>query len=255
MFIDFKDAKLPEGLTQEMLADSGLQDFIKAQFDTSFQARFEIQASGLKDTNEQLKKEKTELKGHLDKFNEIDLEEYARLQELKKTNGDATSQIERLTAERDAIKTTLEEKLANQEAETNELRTSLHSEQLGNEILAGIRQHNKDFPAVALHEGSEPWVIEEAHKIFKRNDNGEHIPMNGDQVMTGKEGVMTPAEWAGELRKTAKFAPLYKAPAGGGAPGGSGGANGPHFNPKDIGGTKDERTAAFAARHPELAGQ
>jgi len=249
MFIDFKEVEeLPEGLTPEMLASDAVQNHIKKHHDTAFEARFDIEASGLKKTISEIKDEKQKLQGYLDEYKDIDMDEYKRLQEFKKNNGDATKQIEVLTAERDSLRAGYEEKLEAAKGETQAALTSLYAEELTNSISQGIREHNAKFPTVALIEASDRWVNEEAKKVWKRDDNGEYLPMDGDRVMTGANGVLSYAEWVNSLRSRVEFAPLFKTPEGAGAPGGKGGSGTKVFNPKDFAGSTEERQAAIKAK-------
>jgi len=249
-FIDFAEAKdLPEGVTPELLGNEAVQTFIKSKFDESFEKRFEIETSGLKKTNQELKDEKVKLKGFLDELKDIDVEEYKRLKELAKNNGDAARQIEVLEAEKEGIRETYEEKISGMQSEMQVTVNSLYSEQLRNKVAEGIREHNASFPAVAVVDGTERWVIEEAQKVWQRDEQGNYTPMNGDRVLTGPNGdVMTYPEWVNSLREQANFAPMFKVPTGGGARGGNGGSGGGHFNPSDLAGSKSERQAAISAR-------
>lgn len=249
-FLDFTEAKdLPEGITPELLANESVQNFIKSGFENTFQKRFETEASGLQANIDAIKAEKVKLQGYLDGYKGVDMDEYAQLQEFKKNNGDASSQIATLTAEKDAIKEAYETKLADEQTQRQTIEQSLHAEQLTNKASQGIREHNSQFPTVAVKEGAERWVIEEAGKVFKRDDKGNYIPMNGDRVLTGDSGdVMTYGEWVNSLRKRAEFAPLFEVPSGGGAGGSGNPAGKGHFNPKDLAGSKEERQAAIAAK-------
>lgn len=250
MFIDFsKVDKLPEGVTPELLADEGVQNFIKAQFDTSFEARFQTEASGLQSTNAALKEEKRQLKEHLNNYKDIDLNEYNTLKEFKKNNGDATSQIQTLQSQLDSVKEGYETKFQKQEQDALGLQQKLHNEQLTNRVAGGISEHNAKFPTVALREGSQRWINDEAKKVWKQDQDGNFVPMNGDRVMTGQDGnVMQFSEWVNSLRSNAEFQNFFISPAGGGSSG-SGGGGSRHFNPKDMAGSKEERRAAIAAKY------
>ncbi len=250
-FIDFNEAEeLPEGLTPELLESDSVQNFLKSKFDASYEAKFEVEASGLKATNLALKDEKTTLKGHLDQYKDIDLNEIERLRELAKNNGDAVEQINRLTTERDGIREAYALKLEAAEASANDYASQLNAEKLTNRVGGGIQEHNSSYESVALLPGMEHWLMEEAKSVFQQDEKGNYIPMNGDRVMTGADGnVMSIAEWVNSLRTNPRFAPFYKKPTGSGATGGNGGGTGQYFNPKNMAGTKEERTAAIAAKY------
>ena len=249
VFIDFNGTdNLPDGVTAEVLNSDAIQGLLKTSFDSLFEKRFEVEASGLKATNAELKGEKAKLKGYLDEYKGIDLKELEKLRELAENNGEAVRQIDRLTSERDAIKESFETRLRARDAEYQQIQDELFTERLLNEVSDGVRQHNAAFPTVRVKDGQERWIKDEAKKVFQRDEKGNFVPMNGDRVLTGRDGnIMTFAEWVNDLREKPDFAEFFQKPAGGGAAG-SGGAGGKHFNPKDLAGSPAERQAAIAAK-------
>ena len=253
-FSDIEGFEPPEGITPELLESPAIQNVIKSAFDVSFTNRFEVEASGLKKTSEQIKQEKEALKTKLEevteKYKDMDPEEVARLRELVKNNGDATKQLEVLTAERDGIKTSFENQIAEKDKAYNDLQSELHVERLTNHVANGVREHNAKYPQVHVEPGAERWIIEEAKNVWRYDaEQSRFVPMDGDRVLTGSSGaVMEYAEWVNTLREKPEFAPLFTKPTGGGAGGSSVGAGGKHFNPKDMGGSAEERKAAIAAK-------
>lgn len=100
----------------------------------------------------------------------------------------------------------------------------------------------------ALPEATED-IILRARSTFKLNENGDAVAYDGNEPIYGKDGKtpLTLAEWAESLKETAPH--LWPRPTGGG-PMGDKGAR--HTSKGNIGGTKEERTAAFASKFPEL---
>ena len=249
-FIDFSQAEgLPEGISADVLNSEGFQLLLKQQFDSRFSDRFETEAQGLKRTNAELKAEKQAIKERLDRLKDIDPDEYARLQELRKNNGDATKQIERLTEERNAIQQAADLKLKEALAIADKNKQELLQEKFSNKALNAITKHNEQFKAIRVKPGAEKYLVDAARQVFKIDSDGSFTPMNGDRVMTGDSGtMMTLEEWVNHYRSVEPL--FYEQPSGGGANGG--GAGGKHFNPKNLAGSQPERKSAIGARFPEL---
>lgn len=249
-FIDFAEASdLPEGVSAEALNSDAVQNFIKERSDSIFQNRFEVEASGLKRTNAELKEEKRQQKELLDKYKDIDLDEVGRLRELAKNNGDATKQIEVLSAEKAAMAESQAKEREQMASKYGELEARYNAERLTNRVKEGISEFNAQFPTVSVKPGTERWIVDEASKVFQVDPEGKYVPMDGERVMTGSDGnVMSFGEWVNSLRQRPDFASFFNQPAGGGASGNNG-RGGQHFNPKNMGGTPEERKAAIAAKY------
>lgn len=105
--------------------------------------------------------------------------------------------------------------------------------------------------AGALSEGMEDIVLRGQSMGWTVNDDGDVVAVREGQVVLGKDGntPLTPIEWAESLRETAPH--LWPKAQGSGAQGsGTGGT--PTANKGNLGGTKEQRTAAIAARFPNL---
>lgn len=108
----------------------------------------------------------------------------------------------------------------------------------------------------AVKTGAYPEAMDDivlrAGGLWRLNDDGDPVAMNGDEVVLGKDGKtpLSPMEWAESLRETAPH--LWPKAQGSNAPGSGSGARG---NPPkgNLGGTPEERKAVFRARHPELS--
>ncbi len=257
--IDFSKLEdLPEGLDVEVLHSDVIQEAIKSEFDSMYEARFNTEASGLQRVNADLKKEKQQLKEHFDafkdKYKDINPDEYRQLREFRESAGEAGKQLESLQSEneilrteRDAITNSFEDKLRAKDQEALQIQSQLDNERLDNRVLQGIQMHNKEYSSVKALPGTERWILAEARETWKKDENGSFVPMRGDRVLTGPDGnVMTFPEWVNSLRTRAEFSHMFEQPTGGGAPGS--GKSGRPFNPNDLAGDKDQRTAAFAAR-------
>jgi hypothetical protein len=94
-------------------------------------------------------------------------------------------------------------------------------------------------------------VVLRARGMWRLNDDGEPVAMNGDQVVLSKDGrtPLAPGEWAETLRENAPH--LWPRAQGMGATGASSGGRNT-YTPAKLGGTKADRVAAIAARFPDL---
>lgn len=255
-FIDFSEAEaLPEDVTPDVLNSEPVQEFIKARFNSVYEERFETEAKGLKRTNQELKEEKTRIKEMLDRYKDIDVEEFKQLKEFRENNGDAGKQLAQMQAQLEVqqaeiqgIEESYQNKLQLVARDKEQIEAQLYSERLQNEVRSGIAIHNADYPQVGIKKGNERWIVEEANKVWKRDEDGNFMPMNGDRVMTGPSGkVMTYPEWINSLRNRPDFKDMFHQPTGGGATGGNGKGNIP-FNPRDMAGSTEERQSAIKAR-------
>lgn len=254
--IDFtaEGVQLPEGVPAEALNTPAVQDFIKGQFDAHFQTRFDTESQGLRRTNEQLKQEKKEFSEKLNQYEKVDFDEIDRLRELAKNNGEAVKQLEVMQSQLTAKDEQVNAQKQEFENSYNELQNAYHSLELKTFGNDGIAEFNAEFATVALKPGNERWIHEEAAKVWRRNENGDYVPMNGDRLMTDTAtgNVMTYAGWMNSLRSKPGFTDMFLQPSGGGAGGGGTPSAPGHFNPKDLAGGSKERGAAIASRFPNL---
>lgn len=105
--------------------------------------------------------------------------------------------------------------------------------------------------AGALPEAMEDIVLRGQGQGWSINDDGDVVALRDGEVVLGKDGKtpLTPQEWADSLREAAPH--LWPKAQGTGAPGASGAGHRQQLK-GNFGGNKSERTAAIAARFPEL---
>ncbi|MCP4262018.1 MAG: hypothetical protein GY774_31630, partial [Planctomycetes bacterium] len=201
--LDFSKLEKPEGLTDAMLSDSKVQAFVQGLIDTQITAAVSV-VKGQLETMTQAKviadQKVEDVKGKLDAA-------------LKVKPGDNTEH----TAALEALQTQLTEK----DTEMGKLNASLDradvTQYLNNEIAA----YNAANPTVTIASGAESYILESALATFKKNEQGQILPFNGEAVLTGQNGFMTGVEFITKLRTVKLFA--FNKPAGGGASGGQDG--------------------------------
>jgi hypothetical protein len=135
------------------------------------------------------------------------------------------------------------------EAETR-ARAEAKAAKLAQRTLAGALR-DAAIKAGALPEAMDDIVLR-AGTTWQLNDDGEPVAMNGDEVVLGKDGrtPLSPIEWAESLRETAPH--LWPRAQGTNAPGSATGSA-PRKPTGNLGGTRQERAQAIAARFPELS--
>jgi hypothetical protein len=103
----------------------------------------------------------------------------------------------------------------------------------------------------ALPEAMDDIVLR-AGSVWRLNDDGEPVAINGDEVILGKDGKtpLSPMEWAESLRETAPH--LWPKAQGTNAPGSGSGPRGSNTKGK-VDGTPEERTAYFKSKYSDLA--
>lgn len=106
--------------------------------------------------------------------------------------------------------------------------------------------------AGALPEALEDIVLR-AHSLWRLNDDGDPIALNGEDVVLGKDGKtpLSPSEWAESLREAAPH--LWPKAQGSGATGTNNAANNGKSLKGKIDGTEAERTAYFQSKYPALS--
>ena len=100
-------------------------------------------------------------------------------------------------------------------------------------------------PESGVETTALPDIMTRAYGVFKVQDNGSVVPMDGEAVIYGNDGAtpMTPDEWVASLKKQAPH--FFKRSAGGGS---EGGAN------KGLGGMSPEAISKLSpAQKMELA--
>jgi hypothetical protein len=103
----------------------------------------------------------------------------------------------------------------------------------------------------ALPEAMDDIVLR-AGSVWRLNDDGEPVAVNGDEVILGKDGKtpLSTIEWAESLRETAPH--LWPKAQGTNAPGSGPGPRGGKSIGK-VDGSPQERAAYFASKYPDLA--
>lgn len=235
--------KPEDGISEDVLPilnSEAVQGILKKQFET----HFELQASGLKKTNAEIKAEKQKLKELLDAKAAIDPDEYKALKESSKNKGKEAEQLERLHAELEAIKSGRDAEIGAAKTEAEKYRAALEAEQLKMYVAGAIADYNSKA-TLKVVAGAEKYLINAAMQAFTRDEKGGFVPMDGERVLTGKDGIMSGAEWVNAMRDKEPL--FYEKPTGSGATG-SKGAGGAYFNPAQLSGSPEERKKAIAAR-------
>lgn len=214
MILDFTKATLPEGMTLDMLKDSGLQSFIgefianqKTVAVSEVQSKLDaaIQSKVISDQKVE------DLRG--------------QVTAAKKANPGDNKEHQ---AAVDALQTQLDAK----NGEINKFKTSLDQADVRAYLSTQISAYNAANPALKIVSGAESYVLDAALATFKKNEAGQIIPFKGDEVLTGQSGYMTGAEFIASFRTDKPL--FFEQPSGGGAAGnkggGAGGDNGKYFD-------------------------
>jgi len=150
-------------------------------------------------------------------------------------------------AESEALLKSLQDKLAETERLANERAQQVARMSVEGYISREIAEYNSKNPTRRVAPGAEEYVIAEAAKTFQYRD-GKTLPVDGDRILSGKDGVLTAAEWLEKFREQKQI--FFERAAGGGAHGsGRLGAE----KPGSLAGDKKDREAALKARFPDLA--
>ncbi len=204
--LDFSKLEKPEGMTDDMLKNDKVQSFVQGLIDTQINAAVSV-VKGQLETMTQAKaiadQKVEDVKGKLD----------AALKAKPGDNNEHTAALE-------ALQTQLAEKDGAMKKLNASLDTADVTQYLNNEIAA----YNAANPTVTIASGAESYILESALATFKKNDQGQILPFNGEAVLTGQNGFMTGAEFITKLRTEKPFA--FNKPAGGGASGGQNGGAG-----------------------------
>ena len=242
--LNFSKDNLPEGTTDEVISllnSEAIQGVIK----TSFDSNFEIQASGLKKTNEALKAEKLKLKEYADTLSGIDVDEYKKLQESAKNKGKESQELERVMAEFNAVKDSRDSEITKANERATQFEKQLKDEQLKTFAGKAIAEYNATSP-LKVTAGAEKYIIDAALNSFTRSDDGSFVPMDGERILTGADGIMSGSEWVNSMRDKEPL--FFDKPTGSGAMGSAKGAGGSHYSPSDMAGDSAARTKAIAAK-------
>jgi hypothetical protein len=119
------------------------------------------------------------------------------------------------------------------------------AQKLAQRTLAGALR-DAAIKTGALPEAMDDIVLR-AGGLWRLNDDGEAVAMNGDEVILGKDGKtpLTPMEWAESLRETAPH--LWPKAQGTNAPGSSAGSRG--TQPKKASAMTPAEKAAYIGEH------
>lgn len=153
-----------------------------------------------------------------------------------------------LTRRTDRMKADYDKKL---QAEADaKARAMSKADKLAARTLAGALR-DAALKTGALPEAMDDIVLR-AGSVWRLNDDGEPVAVNGDEVILGKDGKtpLSPMEWAESLRETAPH--LWPKAQGTNAPGSGPGPRGGKSIGK-VDGSPQERAAYFASKYPDLA--
>lgn len=122
--------------------------------------------------------------------------------------------IERMNADHSGQVEGLQKQLNKILSERDSYRTKLSDTLIDNSISQAIGE------VAVPRKGAMRDILARARAVWKVDDEGSLIPMNGDTVMYGPKGdaPLTPQEWGGLLFKEAPY--LFEGNVGGGAQGG-----------------------------------
>lgn len=218
MILDFKSATLPEGLTVEMLQDSGVQSYINEAIDAQKSAAV---------SQMQVKLDAAVLAKSIADQKAVDLRGKIDENKNNKKPGNNTEH----TAELIALQSQLDDK----NADVLKLNTKLDRADVSAYLNSEMAAYNAANPTVRIASGAEDYVLDAALATFKKNESGQIVPMNGDTVLTGNGGFMSVSEFISNFR--AEKPVLFSQPSGGGASGnssgGAGGDNAKYFKKGD----------------------
>lgn len=217
---------LPEAI-REHYKQSG-DDYILDSNDDSFKTKIDE----FRTNNIELRRQIESAQEDLEKFKGVDPVKYQeavdKLQQLEDKKLLDAGQIDELVNQR------TERMRSDYDGQVTALNTSLEEAQTGKSAaeqqLSNVLLNSEVATVVTevgtVVKGGMPDVIARASTVWKLKD-GELIPMNGKDVMYGKDGKapITMKEWAEGLMETAPF--LFEGSKGGGAGGnnGSGGSS------------------------------
>lgn len=138
-----------------------------------------------------------------------------------KQSGDVEAEIEKRTK---SMKGDFERRLqesekarAAAEAKAKETEGKFRSTIVDHHVTAAIIR-----PDSGVNQDALPDILNRARSVFRVNDDGKLVAMDGDAVIYGADGAtpMTPAEWLGQLKESAPY--FFKGSTGGDAGGNDG---------------------------------
>lgn len=178
-----------------------------------------------RNNNIQWKKDKEQLQEQLKKYSGIDPEKHAEMQKTLETLEEKglleSGKIDELVEKRaNKFRQEYEDQIGKlttaQEAAENQARTyktQLDDLAVGNLIAKAVSDVGR------VQQGALTDILARAKTVWRVNENGVPVAMDGDTVLYGKDGKqpLTAEEWAQELRQTASY--LFEGNSGGGASG------------------------------------
>jgi hypothetical protein len=154
----------------------------------------------------------TEMRQQLDELNEKGLLESGKIDELVEKR----AQKFRQEYEDQIAKLTESQQSAENQAKT--YKTQLDELAIGDMITKAVSNVGR------IQKGALIDILARAKSVWKINDNGVPVAMDGETLLYGKDGKapLTGEEWAQQLREGAPY--LFEGNVGGGAPGSGGDA-------------------------------
>ena len=211
----------------------GISDALKSEYTATDggytlnvdNADFNSRLAEFRNNNITYRQDKEKLESELAKFKGVEPAKYAemsrKLQELEDKKLLDSGQIDELVAQKAAkFKSEYEDQInvlteniekANQQAAT--YKGSLDGLAVNDLISKAISDIGK------LNKGALPDVLARAANVWKVNENGVPVALDGDKKLYGKDGkdYLTATEWAENLRQQAPY--FFEGNTGGAAPG------------------------------------
>tara|TARA_R110000851_G_scaffold329896_1_gene502204 strand:- start:432 stop:1187 length:756 start_codon:yes stop_codon:yes gene_type:complete len=222
MPIDFSKFKTNDTITQEILANSDLVNFINVQIDSdnsdlSSQLDSVTTAKALAD--EKLEKTAADLAA-LKESAPDDAEAVKALKEqMASMRGDIEGQF------REQIKT-LGLSLETEQANSGGLQEKLDTAEVTEYLRGQISEYNAKHPAVAVVDGGDEHLVRAGLAVYRKTENGIRA-LSGKTELYGLDGKnLQGSEYFSKLRNEPSTGLFFNKPTGGGANGGNGGGAG-----------------------------
>lgn len=212
------------GVTED---EGGGGDAIAPEVQAMIDARVNEAVSGLKSKNSELLGKLKDASENLKRFDGIEPDAVRSI--LKRFSDEEEAGLiaagkldEVLNKRTERMKGDYDKKLG-AEAEAR-AKAEAKAQKLAQRTLAGALR-DAAIKSGALPEALDDIVLR-AGGLWRLNDDGEAVAVNGDEIILGKDGKtpLTPMEWAESLRETASH--LWPKAQGTNAPGSSTGARG-----------------------------
>ena len=205
----------------------GVDENLQALYLKQGDGRYKLDAdgvedvSGLKSALDKEREDRRKAREELAKFRDVDPAKYKELLERQRELDEKT------LLEEGEVEKIVENRVTSMRKKYEDEATTLRSESTAmkgrlENLLIDSEVQREALPLV-IETGIDD-VVRRARDVFKLDPNGHAVPMSGEKVIYGEDGVtpLTIKEWLAGLAKTAPH--LFKGSQGGGA--GNGGGRG-----------------------------